>query len=112
MEKAIISVGREKNVETYQLIVGLDYTGFSYDPEEVDDPMQFLQDNVLKFAEKIFTRDISREVGILNGYKLSAGELNRIDKLPNTINLKRILKAQLTKLFKGKACAVIPIEQN
>jgi hypothetical protein len=109
MEKGIIFCGRERNIENYQLLLGLSYFGGEYN-FRLEDRREFIQNIAYAFARKIVEQGSSLEIGIFNGWKISSdGKLIQIDKLLDTINLEKRLTEEVTRLSAGKSKTVIPI---
>lgn len=109
MERGIVFCGREKNIEIYQLLLGLHYFGGEY-YFGLKNRGELIQEITSNFARKIIEEDSLLEIGIFNGGKISSdGKLIKIDKLLDTINLEKRLTEEVTKLSTGKSKTIIPI---
>jgi hypothetical protein len=104
-EKAIIIFGREEGIDSYQLLIGLNYTSTTYCKTNRD-YNDFLNEVSANFAEKILNANLSLELRILNGFKIGKQGIVRVEKLDDK-SFESLLTNKLKQLSKGRA-AVLP----
>jgi hypothetical protein len=97
--KTIIVIGREGNLEHYALLAGKQIISCSYNPTKGNHD-EFVRNVAKDFALAyclLAKRVGINEVGILNGYKLSNGELKGVSKLENT----KMLASEFSEIIKS-----------
>ncbi|MCK5624653.1 hypothetical protein KAI04_02325 [Candidatus Pacearchaeota archaeon] len=102
--KAIIIVGQENNCENYQLIMGNKSLSVNYDLKK-EEYNKFLENISSKFAEDITNNNLSSEVGIYNGKKLSTEGFMEIDKIDTEL-FESMLTKKIIKLSAGKKLVI------
>jgi len=103
--KVMILVGKENNCENYQLLIGKNYISTTYQTKRKD-YKEFLEDVSSKFAERITESEISLELGVLNGRKITQKEVIKTNKIDTEL-FESMLTKKLIKLS-GRKFLVIP----
>jgi hypothetical protein len=82
MKQIPILIGRENEIEHYQLLLGLQYTSTEYDKRSKCVRESFLEETGRDFAEMILDKRCEGLIGILNGYKITDDGVIKTGKVP------------------------------
>lgn len=105
----MVMVGKEKDTESYQLLINNNYISVEYNQELYGEHNNFLNNVCIKFAEKISKQKSSLELGVLNGFKINEQGVTKIERLDSKL-FENLLIKKLKQLPKG-AAAIMPIAE-
>lgn len=106
--EAFLILGKEKETENYQLLIGEKYFSTSYN-EKKGSYSYFLNETSTDFAKVLLEQKSNLELNLLNGFKLNKKRLIKIEKLESKI-FELMLNKKFSKLCEGKEITISFLE--
>ncbi len=109
MNRAVIFVGRDLDVEHYSLMINRQLTFAEY---RSGNKSKFLDEITEAFSRNIVGSGETLEVGIIDGYKFVDCNICKADRIENTEEFRLKLVSKISRLAEGRAVMMSAASMN